>query len=329
MNPIEKSSGSEDKKKFKIPKPIKVVLEILIFVFVIWLLHQKLKGYHFEELAKDVAQTPVGKIVLSVFLTFINYLVIPGYDMGAVYYLKHPVKLIKSGVASAVSHALGSLIGNPALTGGSLRFRLYSSWGLTAGEIAKVVTFTFMASSIGLIATAGFLFYFFPTPIPEMFQAGMFKTTKLLGAIFLLILAGYFLAVILRKGKPFTFKGRTLEFPDLNFSLLQVVVGALDWLLAAGVFYALLPDLTRGSYEHILVIYVFAQIAGIISHIPGGLGVFEAVMLAFLGASVGSQNLVAALVVYRGIYYLLPLLIGSVFYIYHELSVKKNFLSRH
>ncbi len=329
MKSQEKGPNNAGEKSFKLPKPVKFILEVLVFVFVIWLLHEKLKGYHYHELAKDVAQTPVGKIVLAVFLTFINYLVIPGYDMGAVYYLKHPVKLLKSGIASAVSHALGSLIGNPALTGGSLRFRLYSSWGLTAGEIAKVVTFTFMASSIGLIATAGFLFFFFPIPVPEMFQAGVFKTTKLLGVIFLLILFGYFWAVIMRKGKPFTFKGRTLEFPDLNFSLLQVVVGALDWLLAAGVFYSLLPDSTRGNYEHILVIYVFAQIAGIISHIPGGLGVFEAVMLAFLGASVGSSNLVAALVVYRGIYYLLPLLIGSVFYIYHELSVKKNFLSRH
>jgi uncharacterized membrane protein YbhN (UPF0104 family) len=102
-------------------------------------------------------------------------------------------------------------------------------------------------------------------------------------------------------------------------ALGQLAVTSLDWLLAAAALYVLLPDTVQISYPALLGLFLLGQAAAMISHVPGGLGVFETVLLLALADSGGAPALTAALLLYRLIYYLLPLLLGSLLLALHEI----------
>ncbi len=205
---------------------------------------------------------------------------------------------------SFISYAFSNAVGMSLLVSGSIRYRFYIQNGLTTAEVAKVVLFCTASFWLGLLALTGVTLLLVPLPVDFPMAAYRIPIALGLTAVPLLWLAG---GLIRRPLRIFRLR---ISMPSVSTGFRQILIGALDWGLAAAVLYILMPDQLNSGFGHFLAIFVIAQIAGLISHVPGGLGVFEALMLAGFGAT-GNDALAApilgALVVFRVTYYLLPL----------------------
>lgn len=202
-------------------------------------------------------------------------------------------------------------------SGTAIRYRFYSRWGISPVQIAKIVAFTHLSFWLGMCAIGGVVFLVDPLTIPTLLNLP-FKSVHPLGIIFLAIVALYLLASLWYR-KPLRIKGEELTVPSISLSLAIVAVAALDWGLAAAVLYRLLPSTMGLAYLSFFGIFVLALTAGIISTVPGGLGVFETVILLLRPPSVSAPAMLGTLLVYRGIYYFLPFLVAIGLWLAREL----------
>jgi Predicted integral membrane protein len=284
-------------------------LALLLLAAAVWALHAQLAEYNLEEILGTLLSEKDRDIFLAFGLTAANFIVLAGYDILALAYIKHPLPAYRPVLASFAGNAFSNTIGLSTLAGSSVRYRLYSSWGLTPGEIAKIVVFTTLTLWLGLFSIGGIIFTVKPLPLPDWVTLP-FHTTRPLGLILLLAPVAYLYAAA-RKETPWRIGKMTLLLPPFRSALLQVGVASLDWALAAAVLYALLPPWANVNFPLVLGAFLLGQIAGLVSQVPGGLGVFESCLLFLLTPRIPAPALFAALVAYRVVYYLIPLAIAS------------------
>ncbi|MEW5319167.1 MAG: hypothetical protein WDW38_010335 [Sanguina aurantia] len=205
---------------------------------------------------------------------------------------------------AAQDSSITNAVGMSLLVSGSIRYRFYIQNGLTTAEVARVVLFCTASFWLGLLALTGVTLLCVPLPVDFPLSAYRIEIALALTLVPLLWLAGGLMK------RPLRIARWRFNTPSPATGLRQILIGAFDWGLAAAVLYVLMPDQLNNGFGHFLAIFVIAQIIGLISHVPGGLGVFEAVMLAGFGAT-GNEELAApilgALAVFRVTYYLLPL----------------------
>lgn len=284
-------------------------LGVALFGVAVWILHHELSSFRYADLAREIRALASGRIALALGLTALSYTALTGYDGLALRYVGHPLPHRRVAFASFVGYAVSHTLGFPLLTGAPLRFRLYSRWGVPALDIARIVAFYTTTFWLGLLAVGGVAFLLDPLATPAFLHAPV-ATLRPVGGLMLLLLGGY-LASSLAHRRELRVRGVQVVIPEPRLALAQVALASLDWLLATGVLYALLP---RGvlSYPAFVTVFVLAQVAGLVSHVPGGLGVFESVLLLFLTPGVEAPELVGILVVYRAIYYLVPLTVAAL-----------------
>jgi Uncharacterized conserved protein len=285
------------------------LLAVGLLAAAVWALSAQLRGYDLEEIMGTLLKETDRDIFLAFGLTAVNFIVLAGYDILALAYIKHPLQPYRAVLASFAGNAFSNTIGLSTLAGSSVRYRLYTSWGLTPGEIAKIVVFTTLTLWLGLFSIGGIIFTVRPLPLPDWVQLP-FHTTRPLGLILLAAPALYLLAAS-RKEPSWHIGKLTLLLPPFRSALLQVAVASLDWALAAAVLYALLPPWANVNFPLVLGAFLLGQIAGLISQVPGGLGVFESCLLFLLTPRIPAPALFAALVAYRVVYYLIPLALAS------------------
>jgi len=284
-------------------------LALGLLAAAIWALNAQLAGYDLDEIMNTLLRETDRDILLAFGLTAVNFIVLAGYDILALAYIKHPLAPYRPVLASFAGNAFSNTIGLSTLAGSSVRYRLYSSWGLTPGEIAKIVVFTTLTLWLGLFSIGGIIFTVKPLPLPDWVTLP-FHTTRPLGLILLIAPVAYLYAAA-RKETPWRIGKMTLLLPQFRSALLQVAVASLDWALAAAVLYALLPPWANVNFPLVLGAFLLGQIAGLVSQVPGGLGVFESCLLFLLTPRIPAPALFAALVAYRVVYYLIPLAIAS------------------
>ncbi len=280
------------------------VLPAALFLVALAALHHQLKTYHYRDIVKAAAGIPAGRLLTAAALTVIAYLILAGYDALALRYVKHPLPLRKTAVVSFLAFAFSNTIGLAGLGGGAVRYRLYSSWGLPGIDIARVIAFCSLTFWLGFLALGGVAFLVSPPALPESLLLTPFLV-RMIGLLFLLVVGGYLLLNLTRK-KPIRVRRFDFPLPPFRLSLLQFLVSACDWLLAGSVLYALLPSAPSLSFMHFLPFYLMAQTIALASHVPGGLGVFESLMLLMLAPGLPSEQVLAALLVFRVLYFLLP-----------------------
>jgi phosphatidylglycerol lysyltransferase len=203
-----------------------------------------------------------------------------------------------------VSYAVTHLLSYQALTGGAIRYRLWSGWGLSSGEIASGVGFLVLTSLLGILATSGIALSFGSRDVtlPMMVSGGAMEA---LGAGLIVLVLAYVAANAFIK-TPLSIRGRQLRPPGPALAAAQIGLSAVDWMLAGAVLYVLLPSDTRLTFPLFLGAFLLAQGAGILSYVPGGFGVFDTVLVLLMRPYMSSLDAVGALVAYRGLYYFLP-----------------------
>lgn len=202
----------------------------------------------------------------------------------------------------------------------ALRYRLYSRLGLDVSTITRILSLSLITNWLGYMLLAGFVFSMRFLELPEEWSIGT-TTLQLIGFGLLAVCFAYLLACRFSKKRSWTVRDQEFNLPSMKQALMQASLGALNWSLMAAVIYTLLPD--KAFYPAILGVLLISSIAGVITHIPAGLGVLETVFITLLAHQFSKGSLLAALIGYRAIYFLLPLLIALVVYLVLEKRAKK------
>ncbi|MDD5722516.1 MAG: bifunctional lysylphosphatidylglycerol flippase/synthetase MprF [Syntrophales bacterium] len=305
-----------------IVKYIEPVLGVLLFTAALWVLDRELKSYHFSDILHHLHAIPGRSIVLAITLTTLSYLIMTFYDALALRYLRHPLPYRRIALASFTGYAFSNNLGLSLVAGGSVRYRLYSAWGFSAMEIAKVIAFCSITLWLGFFLLGGVVFLCEPLVIPEILHLP-FTSVKLLGVLFLALVASYLILSLIHK-TPFKIKDWEFTLPSSRFFLGQIAVALLDWVLAGAVLFVLLPASPQLNFMYFTGFYLLAQVAGLASQIPGGLGIFETVMMLLLTPVLPGPVVFGSLVAYRGLYYLLPLLMAAVLLGIEEIILRKE-----
>src|SRR6185312_585610 len=287
------------------------LLSVGMLCLALWALHLLAREVNYHQVRRYVQSLSHARLLLAALFTLLGYAVMTLYDRFALAAIGRRLSWQRITLISFISYALGMSL----LVSGSIRYRFYVQNGLGAGEIARVVLFCTTSFWLGLLALTGVTLLCVPLP-PELPFAAL---SQPLGAALLALPLAWLLGGLVRR--PLRIWRWRVALPSMSTALKQILVGAFDWGLAAAVLYVLMPDELNNGFGHFLAIFVIAQIIGLISHVPGGLGVFEAVMLAGFGATGNAQltaPILGALAAFRVIYYLLPLCTATVLVLQRE-----------
>lgn len=282
------------------------LLVLVVFTVALWLLHNELRDYHLKDFLHSLKSIPTSDLLLAAGLTIAGYVVLIAYDWLAVVYLQRKLGLGSISLVSLLGYSIGNSFSS-LLGGSTVRYRLYTAWGFSAVEVFKLVVFLSVTLWVGVLFLGGILFLINPLPIPERLHLPI-ATARPLGLLLTGLLIIY-LALCAFRHRPIKVADWEFALPSARISLLQTLVASIDLLLAASVLYVLLPQSMEVSFWHFLAIYVLATVAAMVSHVPGGLGVLELVLLVLLSPD-EPQHLIGALLAFRVIYFLLPLALG-------------------
>ena len=299
-------------------------LSVGLFILALTVMHHKLKQYHYRDIVRQLDQVPSGALVKAGGLTVLDYAVLTAYDALALVYIGRRIKYHKLAIASFVGYVFSH---NATIVGGSAaRYRIYSALGVAATEVARLVVFCLFTFWLGFFAVCGIVFSLGAANVPTGLPTP-FGSVRPIGVICLAIVGLYMAAITLRK-RPVSLLGWEFTLPSFAISAGQVTIASVDWLLAAGVLYVLLPPGTNVTFFRFMGVFMLAQTAGVLSYVPGGLGVFETAILVLLGDTVETSSLVGSLVLYRLIYYILPLAIASILLAVHEVIPRRKLFMR-
>jgi phosphatidylglycerol lysyltransferase len=290
---------------------------VALFAMAIAILHRELAAYSYRDIARAVEAVGGTQLWSAIALTALGYAVLPGYDATALRYIHHPLPLRRTAFGSFIAYAFSQTLGFPLLTGNSVRYRLWSSWGLSSGEIAGALGFLAFCFAFGMVAVGGVLLLLEPASIATVLGIPL-PLLHWLGVLNLGLVATYVTWSVIRR-RPVSILGWKLEVPAPRLVAAQLLVGGLDWTLAGAALYVLLPQGHGLTFATFLGVYLIAQVTGLVSHVPGGLGVFESIMVLLLESYLPPSALIGALIAYRGVYYLLPFGVGVVLLGAHEL----------
>lgn len=312
--------------KHKMQRSASSLFGLLLFCLALWAMFHALKGYHYQQIIQQLGLIPAHKLLLALGLTGLSYLLLTGYDYLALRYIRHPLQFTRIALASFIGNAFSHNLGFALLSGGSVRYRLYSSWGLSGFQITGIVAFCTASLWLGFFATAGMVFLLEPVPLPSQLPLP-FGSLSLPGGILLFVTALYLAASFLRH-KPLTLRGWEFTLPRPPLATSQLGLAMLDWVVGGAVLYVLLPTSDQLPFPAFMAVYLLAQIAGVSSQVPGGLGVFEAIIFLFLAPLLPPATLLGAMLAYRAIYYFLPLglaamLLGALELLQHKEGMKR------
>lgn len=293
---------------------------LLFIILVPALLFMLLRNVDWPEVVATLRGYSPLILLAGVGIAAISFVVFSSYDLLGKAYTGHrlPARQVLplAFVCYIFNLNLGALIGGVAF-----RYRLYSRLGLSVGTVTRILSLSLVTNWLGYMLLAGSIFSLQLISFPQGWKIG---TTGLQLIGFGLLAASLFYLAACRFSKRRTWKWRDHEIvlPSLRLALAQATLGAVNWSLMAALIYLLLPE--DVFYPNILGILLVSSIAAVIAHIPAGLGVIEAVFIALLQHQVATSDLLAALIGYRAIYFLLPLLVACIVYFRLERWARKR-----
>jgi hypothetical protein len=279
-------------------------------IFSIWLLYHELRGVSLEEMKASFVRIPPRNWALAILSTLVAYGALAGYDRIALNYLNRKVPWLFIAICSFTTYAISHNVGASVLSGAVVRYRAYGSKGLSAAEIGVLVAFCSFTFVIGVIFLTGLVLVIEPQ-VTDRF-VDILPTDYSRGTGYLLLaVIGLYVAGSLFKLRPLTIRGFELRYPSLPIVARQLVIGPIEIIGAAGIVYFALPEAGNPGYLIILGIFLISFSVALLSHAPGGLGVLELVFVHAL-SEMDPADVIAALVVFRLLYLIVPFVIAIV-----------------
>ncbi|MBC3474347.1 lysylphosphatidylglycerol synthase domain-containing protein [Pseudomonas taiwanensis] len=292
----------------------KRLLTLLFVVLIPVLLFTLARNLDWSEVRQSLLAYRPSTLALGLLLALCSYLVFASYDLLARAYTGHPLPARQVLPVAFVCYAF-NLNFTTWVGGVALRYRLYSRLGLDTATITRILTLGLLTNWMGYMLLAGTVFALSLVKLPESWALGTLGL-RLVGVLMVAIAVVYLLACAFAKRRTWHLRGHEIALPSLRLAVCQLVLGASNWALMAALIHLLLPP--ELFYPSVLGVLLISCLASVVAHIPAGLGVLEAVFLALLHGQLGQGTLVAALLGYRTLYYLIPLVLAVITYLILE-----------
>lgn len=290
------------------------------------LLRNELAGTGYHRVVAAVRSMPPTQVASAIALTVIAFVLLGGYDLLALRYVGARINPARILLSSALSYGISQTLGFPLLTGNAVRVRFWSAWRLSTEEMAQAAAHVSATFSIGIITVCGAALLFEAEGTQQLLHIPPFVAQGL-GVALLAITAAYVAWTLRRSGTVISIRGWSFPVPSFRLALAQITLALLDWGVAGGVLYALLPTGHDIPLMPFLGVFVLAQTVGVLSHVPGGLGVFETLVVLALKPQLSAEATLAALLAYRAVYYFLPFILAVITLVLIELARQRSLLS--
>jgi phosphatidylglycerol lysyltransferase len=294
----------------------------VLFILAAWALRRELSGLHRDVLLRQLQSYGFRHVVFALACTMASFVALGGIEMLALRYtgFARSVSRRSAIVTAFVAHAFSQSVGLALLTGAAVRLRAYSRYGLDTTAVARMSTFVTITVTLGLLLTGAGALLASSAPVQV---AHAVLLVRPVGIALAIVILAYLAWSAFGGGRSGVLgRGRwRVDRPSPLLATGQLLLSALDWVLTGTVLYALVPPSAGVGYLELLRVYLVGQMAGMASHIPGGAGVFEVVVLGLLAAG-GVQRhaaLVASLLMFRVAYYLVPLVLAGIVAVVAEL----------
>lgn len=293
---------------------------IVFFCLAAGMLWWQLRHYSLGDIARALLDIPFVNLVLASVACLMGYVALALYDYLALNYVGAHGKVSwwKWMLAGMLGFAISNNAGHAVVSGGAIRYRLYTRWRIRGGDIVKIVTingFTYFLGATAIAVVGYFL-------IPHDIFAESVGASVGLNTLFIFCLAAllsYFAITVVFRHKSVRIGQLKFDVPTTQMAFLQTLLGMADSVLAGLVLYFCLTPFVHIPFGTFIGLFVVAQTTGVFSQVPGGIGVFESVFLLALPDGADKASVFGALLAYRIIYYVLPLIgIGGLFFIYER-----------
>lgn len=284
----------------------------------IGLLWHALSRYSLEEIVAAVSAVTGLRLATAAGFATASYVCLTFFDYLALRWIERPLPYRQAALASFASLSLGHSIGFAGLSSGAIRYRFYSRWGLSAGDVAQLVLFCGVTVGLGLSMLAGIALMVDPGTAESLLRLPQ-ASIRVVGGVGVALPLAYLAWAML----PERHARRTfwrLRRPTAGLALAQIGVGTLNFALVAACLHQVLAHVAEVSYPAVASAYVAANTATLITHVPGGLGVVETVVQHVLPG----EDLIGPLLVYRFVYFLVPLALGLVLLAITELAARRR-----
>jgi len=300
-----------------------VALSVNVIGFALYILYQMLRDIDLDDVLSALSGTETRTIVLAGLCVAAGYFTLTFYDffaLRAIGRTEIPYRI--AAFAGFTSYSIGHNVGASVFTGGAVRYRIYSSWNLTAIDVAKVCFLAGLTFWLGNAAVLGIGVAYHPEAASSIDQLPIWLN-RVLAVLLLAVLAGYVVWVSSRPRNV----GRgnwTVTLPGGSLTLVQILIGIVDLSFCALAMYILMPDEPHVGFVVVAVIFVSATLLGFASHSPGGLGVFDAAMLygiMHFDSQFDKEELLAGMLLFRLLYYIVPFVISVMLLLFREVML--------
>jgi uncharacterized membrane protein YbhN (UPF0104 family) len=291
---------------------VNTALPVVVLALAAWFLARELRGIEWREVTRALASIPARGIGAALLVAAASYGTLSLFDYLAIRHfalpLTYPRTLVNSFIVYAFNFTLGSLIGAVGM-----RFRLYAKAGLPAGDIGRVTVYAAATAWTGYALFGGLVLTLGAPAVPDGPPLALpwLATFRPLGIVLLVIGVAYLL-LCHHRDEPLRVRHWRYELPEARDAALQIAVASVQWALVSLVVFLLLPAGTGVGYADILAVHLVAALAGVLTHVPAGLGVLEGTFVLMLGERLPKDVLLGTLIAFRALYYLLPFLLAAV-----------------
>ncbi len=298
-----------------------IVLGLSIMVIALYVLYKLLRGIDPREVIDAIRQTSALNILIAALFVVAGYITLTFYDYFALKTIgRNEVPYRVAAIAGFTSYSIGHNVGFSVFSGGTVRFRIYSTAsGLSAVEVAKICFIAGLTFWLGNIAVLGLGFVIHPEAASAVDRLPP-AVNYAAGVMLLAMLAAYTIWVSVAN-RNFGRGGWSVTLPGGRLTILQISIGVVDLVCCAAAMYMLMPAAPPIDFISLAVIFVAATLLGFASHTPGGIGVFDAAMLLAL-SQFGREELVGALLLFRLLYYIVPFVLSLAIVAFREFVMK-------
>jgi glycosyltransferase 2 family protein len=291
-----------------------VVVSLAVIAVACYQLFHILRHIDFGHVLEAIKETEPRQIVLAGVFVAAGYFALTFYDLFAVRAIgRTDIPYRVNALAAFTSYSIGHNVGASVFTGGAVRYRIYSAWGLNAIDVAKICFLAGLTFWLGNAAVLGLGIAYHPEAATAIDQLPAWFN-RIAAIAIITALAGYVTWVSMKPRHV----GRgawTVVLPAGPLTLLQIAIGIIDLSFCALAMYILMPNEPYVGFVVVAVIFVTATLLGFASHSPGGLGVFDAAMLygiLHFDKQFDKEKLLAGMLLFRVLYYLAPFFISVI-----------------
>ena len=284
------------------------IVGVAAVIFSAWLLYHELRGLSLDDLWESLTAISLRDWALAIAATFLAYGALAAYDHLALQHLRKHVGWLFITICSFTTYALSHNIGASVISGSVVRYRAYSSKGLTGREIGVLVAFCSFTFALGTIMLAGIVLIIEPEVAARFVDILPVEASASMG-IFLLALVGFYVLGSILHLHPLRIGSFVIEYPSPPLVARQLVIAPLELIGAAAIIYFALPEAGNPGFLMVLGIFLISFSLALLSHAPGGIGVLEIAFLTGL-SEMNNADVLAALLVFRLLYLLIPLFLA-------------------